>query len=87
MTKAFNEKYHKDQLVDYVLSSWLTGYEMDYDSWMDNNANPIMIIHFSQNEKSIVIKREDFNKIILPEVEKKFNEYKKGFYDNTRSKG
>ena len=87
MTKAFDEKYHKGQLVDYVLSSWLTGYEMDYDSWMDNNANPIMIIHFSQNEKSIVIKREDFNKIILPEVEKKFNEYKKGFYDNTRSKG
>jgi hypothetical protein len=85
MTKAFDEKYHKDRLVDYVLSSWLTGYEMDYDSWMDNNGNPIMIIHFSQNEKSIVIKREDFNKIILPEVEKKFNEYKKGFYDNTRS--
>lgn len=85
MTKAFDEKYHKDQLIDYVLSSWITGYEMDYDSWMDNNANPIMIIHFSQNEKSIVIKREDFNKIILPEVEKKFNEYKKVFYDNTRS--
>ena len=85
MTKAFDEKYHKDQLIDYVLSSWITGYEMDYDSWMDNNANPIMIIHFSQNEKSIVIKREDFNKIILPEVEKKFNEYKKVFYDNTRN--
>lgn len=82
MIKAFDEKYHKEKLVNYVLSSWISGYEMDKTLWFNNNGEPIMIIHFSMHEKSILIKTEDFKKIILPEVEIKFNEYKKNILNH-----
>ena len=84
-TKAFDEKYHKEKLVQYVCESWLSGLEMDYESWMDNNGRPIRIIHLGDNEKSIVIKLEDFNNIIVPEAKRRFDEFFKGLmgYDNS----
>lgn len=78
-TKAFNKEYHKERIVEYVLQSWISGYEMDCDRWTDNHGIPIMIIHLSQDEKSIVIKNKDFTEIIIPEVERRFNTFKKGF--------
>lgn len=84
-TKAFDEKYHKEKLIQLVCESWLSGYEMDYDSWFDNNGNPIRIFHFGNDEKSIVIKTDDFNNIIIPEAKRRFDDFFKNLmgYDNS----
>lgn len=83
-TKAFDEKYHKEKLIQHVCKSWLSGYEMDYDSWFDNNGNLIRIFHFRNDENPIVIKLDDFNNIIIPEAKRRFDEFFKKLmgYDN-----
>lgn len=70
-TKAFDEKYHKEKLVKYVLSSWISGYEMDCHSWYNNQGEAIRIIYLGNNE-AIVIKSKDYGNIIIPEVEIRF---------------
>jgi hypothetical protein len=80
MTKAYDEKYHKEKLIKYTLDCLITGYEMDRDLWMDNQGNSIMIIHMGMNKKSIVIKSSIFHEQIKTEALKRFDGWKSKSY-------